>query len=94
MRLCLSLLALAALAAGQDSADRKARIRGIRDYAKLGPSAISKIEPYLADGRLSIVSHAPEFHYPAYVVHALNNDSEALGPALQGLRQVASELGR
>ncbi|MCC6340971.1 MAG: HEAT repeat domain-containing protein [Bryobacterales bacterium] len=43
----LLLAALTCRAAGAD--DAKARIRGIHDYAKQGPSAIPKIQPYLED---------------------------------------------
>jgi DNA-binding transcriptional LysR family regulator len=53
---------------------------------------MSSVRPYLANGRLSFVPGAPEFHYPAYVVYALNNDSESLEPALKGLREIASTV--
>jgi HEAT repeat protein len=50
MRTAASLLVFcASLLAFDDSDDRKARIRGIRDYAKQGSGAISKIQPYLED---------------------------------------------
>lgn len=51
---------------------------------------MSSVRPHLADGRLSIVPGAPEFHFPAYVVYALNNDNELLEPALKGLREVVA----
>ncbi|MCC6368158.1 MAG: HEAT repeat domain-containing protein [Bryobacterales bacterium] len=43
------LLAAFACRAAADPDEAKARIRGIRDYAKQGPSAIAKIQPYLED---------------------------------------------
>jgi HEAT repeat protein len=50
MRTAASLLVFCAeLLAFDDSDDRKARIRGIRDYAKQGSGAISRIQPYLED---------------------------------------------
>jgi HEAT repeat protein len=38
----------------QDSDEKKARIKGIREYAKQGSGAIPKIEPYLEDKDLEV----------------------------------------
>ncbi|MBI4910175.1 MAG: HEAT repeat domain-containing protein [Acidobacteria bacterium] len=48
MRL-LFVLSLPLLLVAADDGGKQARIRGIRDYQKLGQSAVPKIEPYLQD---------------------------------------------
>ena len=48
------------------------------------------VQPYLADGSLTLVQGAPEFVYPAYAVYSEEADKEVLGPTLAGLRHVAS----
>jgi len=66
---------------------------GLSYILKAGGSGyfrMSSVHSYLADGRLSLVPEAPEFHYPAFVVYGLSNDSETLAPALAGLHQVAT----
>src|SRR5690606_32986082 len=47
------------------------------------------VEPLLASGRLRLVSGAPQFSYPIYVVHSAEAEQLPLGPALAGLRAVA-----
>lgn len=50
MRTLIALLSFSLCSfAGEDDANRKARIKGIRDYHKQGQATIPKIEPYLAD---------------------------------------------
>jgi LysR family transcriptional regulator, flagellar master operon regulator len=58
-----------------------------------GGSAYCRIhtaERYLAEGRLRIVPGMPSFSYPIYVVRSADADDAVYGPALQGLRQVAT----
>jgi HEAT repeat protein len=55
IRLIISLLAVSLTLPGwQDTDEKKARIKGIRDYAKQGSGAIPKIEPYLEDRDLEV----------------------------------------
>ena len=51
-------------------------------------------QPYLESGQLFRVPHTQEFLYPAYAVYSDSADAGVLGPALNGLRSVATtELG-
>ena len=66
---------------------------GLSYILKVGGSGyfrMSSVKSYLADGRLTLVPGAPEFHYPTYLVYALSNKSESLQPALNGLREVSA----
>jgi len=46
------------------------------------------VEPHIVAGRLHLISAAPEFLYPVYVVRALDgSDEAALDVAIQGLRE-------
>ena len=44
------------------------------------------VRPYLASGKLHLVSDKPQFSYPVYAVHSATADDSVLGPALAGLR--------
>jgi len=46
---------------------------------------------YLDDGRLKLVSRAPVFHYPAYVVYPADGDPDVLDLALRTMRKVAAD---
>ncbi|WP_431271201.1 LysR family transcriptional regulator [Dankookia sp. P2] len=48
------------------------------------------VRPHLESGRLALVPGAPEFVYPAYVVHAETTDPEVVRLALEGLRHTAA----
>lgn len=48
----------------------------------------------LADGRLKLVSRAPAFHYPAYVVYPAAGDPEVIDLVLKNLRAVARQTAR
>jgi DNA-binding transcriptional LysR family regulator len=47
------------------------------------------IRPYVESGALRLVSQAPVFHYPAYVVFATGGDQELLSQVLDTLRRTA-----
>jgi DNA-binding transcriptional LysR family regulator len=47
------------------------------------------VRAHLNTGRLFKIPGAPEFPYPAYVVHSQHADMETLRPAIAGLRQAA-----
>jgi DNA-binding transcriptional LysR family regulator len=48
------------------------------------------VEEHLASGRLHLVPGMPQFSYPIYVVSSTDSDDAFLGPALAGLRAIAS----
>ncbi|MCD6073704.1 MAG: HTH-type transcriptional regulator [Rhodospirillales bacterium] len=49
------------------------------------------IQPHIDAGELHIVSEAPGFSYPIYVVRSANSDDDLIAPALAGLRTIAAE---
>ena len=49
------------------------------------------VAPYLQEGSLKLVSQAPAFHYPAYVVYSADGDRSLLDLALKTMRKVAAE---
>ena len=49
------------------------------------------VTPHLQAGTLKLVSQAPAFHYPAYVVYPADGDQNLLGLALKTMRKVAAE---
>lgn len=51
---------------------------------------IGAAQPFLADGRLSRVSQAPEFSYSAYVVYATGREGNVIERVRKGLRFVAA----
>lgn len=66
---------------------------GLRYILESGGSGYFRrhaVQPHLDDGSLGLVRGAPEFTYPAYAVYSEGADKEILGPALAGLRHVAS----
>ena len=70
---------------------------GLSYILKVGGSGyfrLSSVKSYLANGRLTRVPDAPEFHYPTYLVYALSNKSESLQPALTGLHEVSATATR
>ncbi len=94
MRIAASLLVFCAgLLAYDDSDDRKARIRGIRDYAKQGSGAISKIQPYLEDrdeevrweAVTAIVEIGTQHSLDALIAATRDNHSEIQIRATDGL---------
>jgi DNA-binding transcriptional LysR family regulator len=48
------------------------------------------VEEHLASGRLHLVPEMPQFSYPIYVVSSTDANDALLGPALAGLRAIAS----
>lgn len=50
------------------------------------------VEPHLKSGRLHLISGAPSFFYPIYAVCSMQSDAELLEIALQGLREIVTEL--
>lgn len=50
---------------------------------------IRMARPFIESGRLFHVTEAPEFPHPAYMVFRREADSEVLGSALAGLRELA-----
>jgi DNA-binding transcriptional LysR family regulator len=46
--------------------------------------------PHLESGRLKVLSGAPEFALPAYVVYPTDSDPELFGLALDGIRRVSA----
>jgi DNA-binding transcriptional LysR family regulator len=66
---------------------------GLRYILKVGGSGYFRthaIQRYVRSGRLHVVRGAPEFLYPAYAVYSESGDLTVIGPALEGLRQVAA----
>lgn len=53
-----------------------------------------EVEPHLAVGTLRLVLGVPQFSFPIYVVYPTDLDEALLGPALEGLRSVASLTGK
>jgi DNA-binding transcriptional LysR family regulator len=49
------------------------------------------IQPFLASGRLKVISKAPVFTHPVYAVYAESVDSDVLGLAVEGLRELAAD---
>jgi hypothetical protein len=52
---------------------------------------MSAVEPHVKSGQLRLVTGAPQFSYPIYVVYTGSSDDPVLGPALSGLRVIISE---
>jgi LysR family transcriptional regulator, flagellar master operon regulator len=70
---------------------------GLRYILEAGGSGYFRrhaVQPHLADGSLRVVRGAPEFVYSAYAVYSEGADKEILGPAMAGLRHVASAQGK
>jgi len=53
---------------------------------------IRMAQPLIDEGRLFQVSNGPEFVLPAYMVFPREADSDVLGMALHGLRELATEV--
>ena len=51
----------------------------------------SAVEPFLATGRLRLVPDAPTFAHPVYAVYSEAAETDVLGTALDGLRELAHE---
>jgi LysR family transcriptional regulator, flagellar master operon regulator len=76
-------------------------------FANLGPLALSyvlsaggsgyfrmqAVHRHVEAGRLHLVSGAPRFSYPVYVVCSANADEGVLAPALAGLRTLTTKKG-
>jgi LysR family transcriptional regulator, flagellar master operon regulator len=48
------------------------------------------VQPFLASGRLKLVPDAPAFTHPVYAVYSESIDSDVLGLAVAGLRELAA----
>jgi HEAT repeat protein len=79
----LLLLSAVALSAWQD--DRKAILRGIRDYAKQGSTTIPKIEPYLQD-------KDDEVRWEAVKAIAEIGGPRSLDPLITATRDASAEV--
>lgn len=55
---------------------------------------IGTAQPFLADGRLRLVKHAPEFSWSAYTVYATRREAHVIDRVRHGLRIVASASDR
>ncbi len=53
---------------------------------------IRMAKPFVDEGRLFIVKDSPEYVHPAYMVFHRETESEILGTALRGLRELAAEI--
>jgi DNA-binding transcriptional LysR family regulator len=51
---------------------------------------MNAVRPHLTSGKLHVVPHMPRFSYPIYVVYSTSIDQQVIGPALAGLRAVAT----
>jgi DNA-binding transcriptional LysR family regulator len=51
---------------------------------------IRLVRPYLKSRRLTVLTGAPEFALPAYVVYPLDSDPDLFGLALDGIRRVSA----
>jgi len=49
------------------------------------------VVPHLKTGRLKLVTQAPAFHYPAYVVYPADGDRQLLDLALKTMRKAAAD---
>lgn len=49
------------------------------------------VAAHLQEGRLKLVTQAPAFHYPAYVVYPVDGDPRVLGLALKIMRKIAAD---
>ncbi len=48
------------------------------------------VQPHLMSGRLFLVTGAPQYSYPIYVVYSENAEYAVMEPALAGLRRIAA----
>jgi DNA-binding transcriptional LysR family regulator len=53
---------------------------------------MAAVRPFLEDGRLSLVTDAPEFSYSAYVVHSTGADERVTARVRRGLRAAAEQV--
>jgi len=53
---------------------------------------MAAVRPFLEDGRLVVVTDAPEFSYSAYVVHSTGADESVTARVRRGLRAAAEQL--
>jgi DNA-binding transcriptional LysR family regulator len=53
---------------------------------------MAAVRPFLEDGRLSLVTDAPEFSYSAYVVHSTGADESVTARVRRGLRAAAEQV--
>ena len=53
---------------------------------------MAAVRPFLEDGRLALVTDAPEFSYSAYVVHSTGADESVTARVRRGLRAAAEQL--
>ena len=54
---------------------------------------MAAVRPFLEDGRLALVTDAPEFSYSAYVVHSTGADESVTARVRRGLRAAAEQVG-
>jgi DNA-binding transcriptional LysR family regulator len=50
------------------------------------------IQPFLKDGRLTLVSNSPEFSYSAYAVHSMKADEGVIARIREGLRAATKAI--
>jgi DNA-binding transcriptional LysR family regulator len=53
---------------------------------------MAAVRPFLEDGRLVVVTDAPEFSYSAYVVHSTRADESVTARVRRGLRTAAEQV--
>jgi DNA-binding transcriptional LysR family regulator len=53
---------------------------------------MAAVRPFLEDGRLALVTDAPEFSYSAYVVHSTGADESVTARVRRGLRAAAEQV--
>jgi DNA-binding transcriptional LysR family regulator len=53
---------------------------------------MAAVRPFLEDGRLALVTNAPEFSYSAYVVHSTGADESVTARVRRGLRAAAEQV--
>ena len=53
---------------------------------------MAAVRPFLEDGRLALVTDAPEFSYSAYVVHSTAADERVTARVRRGLRAAAEQV--
>ncbi len=55
-----------------------------------GHFRMQAVQPHLTSGRLFLVTGAPQYSYPIYVVYSENAEYSVMEPALAGLRRIAA----
>jgi DNA-binding transcriptional LysR family regulator len=66
-------------------------LQHILEHGGSGYFPIRIVRPYLKKHRLTVLSGAPEFALPAYVVYPTDADPALFGVALEGIRHVSAQ---